>query len=58
MVILNRNGQINPNGDSWSVDRQVGEGDQEYFERSINAAIKFFSNPIYAKDSFLLVLKQ
>lgn len=52
------NGQINPNGDSWSVDSQANEGDQEYFERSINAAIKFVSNPIYAKYSFLLVPKQ
>lgn len=52
------NGDINPNGDSWSVDRQAGEGDQQYFERSIDAAIKFVSNPIYAHYSFILVPKQ
>ena len=52
------NGLINPNGDSWSVEKHQNESDEDYINRSLKQGLEFIGNPIYEKYCFILVLWQ
>lgn len=49
------NGRVNPNGDSWSCNRNNAESDISYLKRTTTESLNFIENPAYKEFSFIIV---